>query len=191
MATIIPYSGACWQCGYGLAAVFRGLFRTVMPLAKRAGQKVLKAGLRTGVGLASDALSGKDMSQALCHRVSGALREMAGQAGTGSSWKRMAPPRKGHLATKGVRGPRHGKVNGKGSAALQGGDIFSRWQALLVVLWMPCPWTGPWRRTRQWCTASDIYHDCAMPSYKHRILPRPGQGLNHHWRARSPFTKMP
>ena len=186
MSTIIPYSGARWQHGYGLAAVFRGLFGTIMPLAKSAGQKVLKAGLRTGVGLGSEVLRGKDMSQALHHRVSGALREVAGPAVTGSNRKRKAPSRKGHPPTKRVRGPWHGKATGKGSTPIQGGDIFSRWQALSMVLWIPSPRTGPRKRTRRRSTTTDVYHDRAMRHYKGRTLPGPGQRLKHQGRVESP-----
>ena len=99
-----------------------------MPVAKSAGQKVLKAGLKTGVGLASDALRGKDMSQALCHRVSGALREVVEPAQTGSNRKRKVGDRNGHHAVKRIRKSSHGKAKGRrtGYGALQGGDIFSR-----------------------------------------------------------------
>ena len=77
--TIVPYAGARWQRGYGLGSIFRGLFRTVLPLVKSAGKQLLKTGLKTGVGLASDAIRGKDMSQALRHRVAGALNEVSGE----------------------------------------------------------------------------------------------------------------
>ena len=128
MATITPYSVAHWQKGYGLGAIFRGIYLTVMPLAKSAGYKVLKAGLKTGVGLASDALRGKNMSQALRHRVSGALREVTGLEQTGSNRKRKVGNRKGHRPVKRIRSSSHGKVKGQrsGHTTLQGGDIFSR-----------------------------------------------------------------
>ena len=127
MATIIPYSGARWQRGYGLGSVFRSVFRTIMPLAKDAGKKVLRAGLKTGVGLASDALRGKDMSQALRHRVTGALQEVAGLDQTRSNRKRKASTRKGTRPPKRVRSSNHGKAyRRKAGSALQGGDIFSR-----------------------------------------------------------------
>ena len=73
---IIPYSGGRWQKGYGIGSVFRGLFRLAMPIMKRVGKKALRTGVKTGVGLATDALAGRDLKSSLKRRVSGAVRDM-------------------------------------------------------------------------------------------------------------------
>ena len=53
------------------------------------GKNVLQAGLKTWVGLESDDLNGKDMSQVLRHRVTGALQEVAAldQTRSNRNWK--------------------------------------------------------------------------------------------------------
>ena len=92
-----------------------------MPLVKSAGKQVLKTGLKTGVGLAADAIRGKDMSQALRHRVAGALNEVSGellQSGTGN--KRKLPHGPVHRSVKRQRRPGH---VGRGPKK---NDIFSR-----------------------------------------------------------------
>ena len=83
MSTITPYSGATWQRGYGVGSIFRGLFKMAMPLARNAGKSLLKAGVKGGVGLAQDALRGRNVKQAAKRRFAGAmgdvLKGMTGQ----------------------------------------------------------------------------------------------------------------
>ena len=56
MAAIVPYGG------YGLSSIFRGLFRTAIPILKsRLGRSVDKA----GVEIAGDAIRGRNMKEAL------------------------------------------------------------------------------------------------------------------------------
>lgn len=131
MAAIVPYSGARWQRGHGIGAVFRSLFRTMAPMVKTAGKRLLKSGLKTGVGLASDALRGRDMKQAVQHRLTGALSEVTGvPVRTGTNRKRRGQI-KGGPAPKRVRQvSNHGKARtrkkARGTTTTTGGDIFSR-----------------------------------------------------------------
>ena len=85
MTTITPYSGASWQRGYGLGSIFRGLFRTAIPLLRsRVGRSVVK----TGAGLASDAIRGKNMREALAHRVMQGIGDVVGPRRTTTKRKR-------------------------------------------------------------------------------------------------------
>ena len=87
---ILPYSGARWQKGYGLGSIFRTLLRgisplikTISPALKKVGKRALRAGARTGVALATDALAGRDMKQAARQRFAGALNDVVGSSPPG------------------------------------------------------------------------------------------------------------
>lgn len=68
------YAGARWQKGYGLGGIFGSLMRSALPVlktvGKRAAKEVLRTGLEAGVGIASDALQGKNLKAAARARVS-------------------------------------------------------------------------------------------------------------------------
>ena len=67
---LTPYSGAAYQRGHGIGAVFRSLFRVGIPLLKsKLGRRVIK----TGVGLAGDAIRGRNMKEAVKRRVKDAV----------------------------------------------------------------------------------------------------------------------
>lgn len=108
-----------------------------MPLVKSTGKRILKSGLKTGVGLASDALRGKDMRQALRHRVTGAFREVTGlPVTTGSDRKRKATgyirgkpnsKKARHTASHGKAHPRKlQRSYHRPSKSSERGDIFGR-----------------------------------------------------------------
>ena len=59
------FQGSQHQRGSGLGALFGGLFRAIMPAAKSALKAVGREALRTGIGVASDALAGQNVTQAL------------------------------------------------------------------------------------------------------------------------------
>ena len=63
------YTGARFQKGHGLGSVFGSVLRAALPTLKTAGKKVLKTGLETGVGIATDALKGKNIKTAARQRV--------------------------------------------------------------------------------------------------------------------------
>lgn len=77
MAPMVIYRGADWQRGYGIAGIFSSAVRNAAPIlkdvAKKALQNIAKRGLKTGIGLAGDALRGKDMSKALQMRIADAI----------------------------------------------------------------------------------------------------------------------
>ena len=78
---IAPYGGARWVPGYGgTAGLFRSLFRFAMPLVKSVGKKIVRSvgrkALKQTVGLASDALRGKNMKQAIKRRMVNTLADI-------------------------------------------------------------------------------------------------------------------
>ena len=58
------FTGARTQRGYGLGGILGGLFRSAMPLIKRGAKALGREALRTGVGIAQDAVEGKDIKTA-------------------------------------------------------------------------------------------------------------------------------
>jgi len=54
--------------GFSLGGLFKGLARVALPVLKRAGKSVAKQAMQTGVEVANDALSGKDIGQAIEER---------------------------------------------------------------------------------------------------------------------------
>lgn len=97
MAAIVPYGGARWQRGYGLASVFRGLFRTAIPFLKsRLGRTVV----RTGVGLAGDALRGRNMKEALGHRVMQGIGDVITGGPRAKKRPRRSPTKRRVTSTK-------------------------------------------------------------------------------------------
>ena len=101
VASIAPFAGARYQRGHGLGSVFKGLFRTAIPLLKG---PVLRAGAR----LAGDVLRGKNMKQALKNRVApfvGDLMQAVGAKNNNNNRKRRAPaPKRRKRAAPAPRG---------------------------------------------------------------------------------------
>ena len=88
VASIAPFAGARYQRGHGLGSVFKGLFRTAIPLLKG---PVLRAGAR----LAGDVLRGKNMKQALKNRVAPFVGDLMQAVGANNNnRKRRAPATK-------------------------------------------------------------------------------------------------
>ena len=63
------YHGALYQKGHGIGSIFRGLFKTAMPLLKSAGRAAGKVGLRTGLGVIQDADRGHHLGESLKRRL--------------------------------------------------------------------------------------------------------------------------
>ena len=59
------YQGALYQRGYGLANLWRGIFKTAIPLLKSAGLAATHVGLRTGQGVVRDATRGHNLGEPL------------------------------------------------------------------------------------------------------------------------------
>ena len=87
----LPYfSGARYQQGYGLGNIFNSIAKTVLPLVKSGSKAIGKQVLRSGVGFASDVLSGKNKKQAAidCAKAAGSSLLKA------ATRKRKARPQK-------------------------------------------------------------------------------------------------
>lgn len=66
----MPYfSGAQYQKGYGLGNIFSSIAKSFLPLVKSGARAIGKQVLRSGVGLASDVLQGKNIKQAAVERA--------------------------------------------------------------------------------------------------------------------------
>ena len=110
MAAIVPYGGARWQRGYGLSSIFRGLFRTAIPFLKsRLGKSVVKA----GVGLAGDAIRGRNMKEDLGQRVMQGIGDVM-TGGPPAKKPRQTPTKRRVTSTKVKkrRRGRHGDIFG-------------------------------------------------------------------------------
>ena len=55
------FQGAAMQRGYGLGGILGGLFRAATPLLKQGAKVIGKRMLRTGLDIAGDALSGRNV----------------------------------------------------------------------------------------------------------------------------------
>ena len=91
-----------------------------MPFVKSAGKKALRAGLKTGVGLASDALRGKDMKTAVKRRVKRAVAETLDGAGMHAPVKRKKKGKRGAPIKRATKRRRVKRT----TAVVRHGDIF-------------------------------------------------------------------
>lgn len=66
--------------GNGLGNILSGLFRTAIPLLKRGGKALLKEGVRTGLNVANDVISGKNIKSAMKSRTKNAGKRMINSA---------------------------------------------------------------------------------------------------------------
>ena len=95
------FHGSRFQKGYGLGAVFKGLFRWALPHLKQGAKAVGKKALQTGVNAAQDALAGENLKVAVTKRVKEAINDTVSrntprsQIGNGQkAIKRKVQPRK-------------------------------------------------------------------------------------------------
>ena len=95
MASIPIYSGANWQRGHGLGGIMASVARVAAPIFKQSAKnfvkRLVRKGAETTVGLASDALRGKNMTEAVVHRLEGGKKKAV---------KRKKTPAKGQPPTK-------------------------------------------------------------------------------------------
>lgn len=111
MVAITPYRGARWQRGYGLGSIFRSVLRTAVPLLKsRVGQSVMKA----GIGLAGDAIKGRNMKEALRNRFAQGIGDAVngGRAKTKGRGKRSLKGARAGPKRKRRKKARHGDIFG-------------------------------------------------------------------------------
>ena len=102
MAAIPIYSGANWQRGHGLGGIMASVARVAAPILKNSAKnfvkKLVRKGAETTVGLASDALRGKNMSEAIVQRLGGGKKR--GKKRKQPSAKRQPPSKKRKAANR-------------------------------------------------------------------------------------------
>ncbi len=74
------FRGAPTQKGYGLGNILGGLFRTAMPLIKQGAKTFGRQAVRTGLGIAQDALEGKNVKSSAQSRLKQTGRRMTRRA---------------------------------------------------------------------------------------------------------------
>ena len=74
------FTGPRTQRGYGLGGILGGLFRSAMPLLKQGAKTLGREAIRTGVGIAQDALEGKNVKASAKNRLRHAGRNLANSA---------------------------------------------------------------------------------------------------------------
>ena len=75
------FEGALYQKGYGLGSLFRGLFRSVLPLVKSGLKTIGKETLRNGALVAGDIAAGQKPKDAIIKRMKDVLTK--NQTGSG------------------------------------------------------------------------------------------------------------
>lgn len=78
------FEGALYQKGYGLGSLFRGLFRSALPLMKRGIKTIGKEALKSGVLVAHDVISGESPRNAVKKRMTNAVSKILGNNQKGS-----------------------------------------------------------------------------------------------------------
>lgn len=109
MVAITPFKGARWQRGYGLGSIFRSVIRGAIPLLKsRVGKSIMKA----GVGLAGDAVKGRNMKQALRNRFTQGIGDImdTGNGKKQKRGKRLLKAARSGGRSKRPRKARHGDI---------------------------------------------------------------------------------
>lgn len=74
------FTGPRSQKGYGLGGILGGLFRSAMPLIKQGAKTLGREVFNTGIGLAQDALEGKNIKTAARTRLRQAGRNLSQKA---------------------------------------------------------------------------------------------------------------
>ena len=90
------FAGPRYQQGYGLGNIFSSLAKSFVPLMKSGAKAIGKQVLQSGVGFASDVLSGKEVKQAAVDRAKSAGQQLLSQARNNilsTPRKRKRPPR--------------------------------------------------------------------------------------------------
>lgn len=101
------FRGATVQKGHGIGGFFSSLLKGAMPLLKSGVKSIGKELLSTGVGLARDALQGKDMKSAAKQRFMASGDNLLGKLSDTMSGNGFQPMRKRRKTKSG--GTRRGK----------------------------------------------------------------------------------
>ena len=95
------FTGARTQRGYGLGGILGGLFRSAMPLIKQGAKTLGREALRTGVGIAQDAMEGKDIKAPPCRAQSneqgGPQRKGENITSSSTGYKKKSNRQTGHF----------------------------------------------------------------------------------------------
>lgn len=78
------FQGVRYQRGYGLGSFLKGLLRSAVPLLKAGVQNIGKTALQTGVNLAGDYMSGRDLKSAVQSRALEGAQELKTKAMRGA-----------------------------------------------------------------------------------------------------------
>ena len=74
------YSGRPFMKGYGLGGILSGVLRSVVPMFKSAGKTLLREGIKTGTGILTDALDGRNISASASERLSQSAKQLTQKA---------------------------------------------------------------------------------------------------------------
>ena len=74
------YSGTPYMKGYGLGGILSGVLRSVVPMFKSAGKSLLREGLKTGTGILTDALDGRNIKESASQRLSQSAKQLTQRA---------------------------------------------------------------------------------------------------------------
>ena len=92
------------QRGRGIGGIFNGLARMIIPVLKRTGKTVLKEGLRSGVDVLGDIVSGQNVKSSFKKRAKQAGTRLVDQSmkSLGGISKHSIPP-PGQSVKKGIK----------------------------------------------------------------------------------------
>ncbi len=92
------------QRGRGIGGIFNGLARMIIPVLKRTGKTVLKEGLRSGVDVLGDIVSGRNVKSSFKKRAKQAGTRLVDQSmrSIGRLSKNSIPP-PGQSTKKGIK----------------------------------------------------------------------------------------
>ena len=78
----LGFSGIPYQRGYGLGSFFKGIFRSILPVAKSALKTVGKQALHTGAEIVSDVAAGQSFKQSAKKRAKAGTARLVKKAAT-------------------------------------------------------------------------------------------------------------
>ena len=70
------FTGRRFQKGYGLGAIFGNLIRSALPMVKQGMKAIGKTALHTGLKIANDGLSGRNIKQSFARNMNEAGQEL-------------------------------------------------------------------------------------------------------------------
>jgi len=77
---MLGFQGTRYQRGAGIGNFFGGLLRSILPMVKSAGKAIGKQALHTGLNVASDALSGRNVGESFEEHAKTGTRNLLSKA---------------------------------------------------------------------------------------------------------------